>query len=440
MHVARNPRRQTGLMMGLVAAGVTAAVAAPFASGAAPVVAADAVTTAALTTTAEPSPIVYYQQVIAETLANLQDIGTTIGTQGATPILTAILNNQAEHAQAVGAALGEIGPNLIASLQTDLPRYLTAAQTEFEAGNIDAALNQLFVAVLVPVLKGLDLFGGTLTPIIAALSEPLENLNAVVKWQLANSILIGGIALISPIAGAYGGLGDGIQDMVTAVENGDAVSVMNALLNFPGKVVGGFLNGGSGPNLGSLLGIDIPGIVITSGGLLGGAGGGANGTSLFGSIPALQSLQQSIAGILDGTSSLSPHPNTDTRSITVTLGATSTDAATTVSTPASTPETVEVSAPEAATPETTTPESSAPETGAAETPAPETTTPETIAPEATAPETTGSDSADSGAPADPGTSAADSASDDDAGSSPGSTDGGSSGDDGSSDGGASTSD
>ncbi|MGW0036769.1 hypothetical protein [Gordonia sp. NPDC003376] len=405
MHIARNPRRRSGLMMGLAAAGVTAAVAAPFASAAAPIAAADAATTAAVTATPEPSPIMYYQQVIAQTLANLQEIGTTLDTQGATPILAAILANQAGHAEAIGAALGEIGPNLVASLQTDLPRHLAAAQSELAAGNVDGALNQVFIAVLMPVLKGLDLFGGTLAPIVAALSEPLENLDAVVKWQLANTILIGGIALISPIAGAYGGLGDGIQALIDAAEAGDAVSVVNALLTFPGKVASGFLNGGTGPDLGAFLGIDIPGFTITSGGLLGGADGGPNGSSLFGSIPALQSLQHDIAAILDGTSPFSPHPKTaatsSTRSITVTLPtAETTDTTTAVSTPGvAGAGTAEAPAPETITPAPTTP---APITPAPTTPAPttpEASAPGTAVPETATPDTTEPASSDSGDPA-----------------------------------------
>ena len=309
MDVMSRSHTRNRIGAGIVAAGaVASAVAiatAPSAHAAAAVVAADrAALSAQAAPTAPTAPTAvsggaaeFYEQVINSVIDNITQIGDTFDQQGLTPILTQVVRNQTTALSNLGGALGNAGEGIVAALQTQLPRYLGEASTALREGNIQGALNSVFLAALVPIISGSGLLTTPelLQSITNIITVPMQNLVNVINTQGSNLVLLGSLALIGPAVGAYGGLGAAIQGIVDGLSTGDLDATVTALLKAPAIVVDGVLNGGYEPNVAGFIGLDLPGVSITTGGLLGHAEISDEGIKMPGTIPALQLIAQTIS-------------------------------------------------------------------------------------------------------------------------------------------------
>ncbi|OBA39636.1 hypothetical protein A5766_02530 [Gordonia sp. 852002-51296_SCH5728562-b] len=306
MDVMSRSHTRNRIGAGIVAAGaVASAVAiatAPSAHAAAAVVAADRAALSAQAAPTAPTAVSggaaeFYEQVINSVIDNITQIGGTFDQQGLTPILTQVVRNQTTALSNLGGALGNAGEGIVAALQTQLPRYLGEASTALREGNIQGALNSVFLAAIVPIISGSGLLTTPelLQSITNIITVPMQNLVNVINTQGSNLVLLGSLALIGPAVGAYGGLGAAIQGIVDGLSTGDLDATVTALLKAPAIVVDGVLNGGYEPNVAGFIGLDLPGVSITTGGLLGHAEISDDGIKMPGTIPALQLIAQTIS-------------------------------------------------------------------------------------------------------------------------------------------------
>jgi hypothetical protein len=214
---------------------------------------AHAVSTAAVNLAA--SPIDFYTDVFSRTTVNLGTLaGTLIGDPA--PILTQVIKNQVANANALIARLAEGADNLAYAVTVFIPQQLRTASAALANGDVEGAVNALLdipVALAFPILD--TIYDAIVTPIMLAAGR----INNVIQNTPGTIILAGAIAIMGPVISTIGAIGSAVQDVIDAAGSGDIVKVVQAVVNAPGVVVDGFLNGGYGP---LMLGyIPAPGIL-----------------------------------------------------------------------------------------------------------------------------------------------------------------------------------
>ncbi|MGC5257004.1 hypothetical protein ACPXCG_11675 [Gordonia sp. DT218] len=299
MHVLSRPQLRPYLLAGVSLVSATAIAATPFAISGAPSLTNDlgAQVHSVVSPNVRLSSFAAYQEAIEHAITNLEGIAATSDARGALPILRQILENQSANGQTLISGLQSAGTALTTSLNDDVPGLLEAASTALRGGDVATALNSVLTAVILPIFSAINPVSGELIPAIQqALAAPVENLARVINEQVPNIALNAGLALVGPIYGGVGGLGAAIQGVIDAAQSGGgATEIVDALAKAPAVMLDGLLNGGYGPNLGPLIGLDIPGLTIYAGGLLGNGGATADGGLIMpGTLASLQGIQQSI--------------------------------------------------------------------------------------------------------------------------------------------------
>ncbi|MYR08057.1 hypothetical protein GTV32_17895 [Gordonia sp. SID5947] len=299
MHVLSRPQLRPYLLAGVSLVSATAIAATPFAMSGAPSLTDDlgAPAQSVISPNVQLSSFAAYQEAVEHAITNLESIATTAEARGALPILRQILENQSAGGQALISGLQSAGSAFATSLNDDVPGLLEAASTALQGGDVATALNNALTAVIVPIFAAINPVTGDLVPAIQqALAAPAENLARVINEQLPNIALNAGLAVIGPVYGGVGAMGAAIQGVIDAAQSGGgATEIVDALAKAPAVMLDGLLNGGYGPNLGPLIGLDIPGITIYGGGLLGNGGVAADGGLIMpGTLASLQGIQQSI--------------------------------------------------------------------------------------------------------------------------------------------------
>lgn len=242
------------------------------------------------------SPFDLYGQVLQDTIANLRSVGQTAFANGPFPLLQKILENQAANLGALGSAVGASGGALLKSVMTDVPTLLRQSLTELGQGNVEASLNSLINVVLTPLLAGVNPLTGTLLPALQhVIADPLQNL-ANVANQLPNIGLELGLAVLGPTLGGLGAVGAAVQGVVDAVRTGNLGKVLTAVVQAPAVMVNGLLNGGYGPNVGGLIGLE--GINVVAGGLFNPGGFADNTLTLPGLVASLVNVRDTIVNAL----------------------------------------------------------------------------------------------------------------------------------------------
>lgn len=242
------------------------------------------------------SPFDLYGQVLQDTIANLRSVGQTAFANGPFPLLQKILENQAANLGALGSALGASGGALLKSVVTDVPNLLRQSLTELGQGNVEASLNSLINVVLTPLLAGLNPLTGTLLPALQhVIADPLQNL-ANVANQLPNIGLALGLAVLGPTLGGIGAVGAAVQGVVDAVRTGNLGKVLTAVVQAPAIMVNGLLNGGYGPNVGALIGLE--GVNVVAGGLFNPGGFAGDTLTLPGLVASLVNVRDIIVNAL----------------------------------------------------------------------------------------------------------------------------------------------
>lgn len=204
------------------------------------------------------SPIDTYRQVFETAAANLQAL-VDAADPGA--VVRQIVANQAASLQDLGGALGTSGQELLTALTQTTPDLVKTVFTSLAAGNVEAATNAVLLAPLVLAKPLIDL----LPAIQRVLTQPVQNLVNVAHIfndPVYDSMVA--VGLLGPVINALGASGAAVQNVIDAVKTGDPQQALNAVLTGPATIADGILNGGFGPDLGSL----IPGgLTVIAGGL-----------------------------------------------------------------------------------------------------------------------------------------------------------------------------
>ncbi len=242
---------------------------------------------------------------------------------GTSPDFAALWKQATEAAGGIGPGLSGAAQDVADALRNDVPPLLEAVTEALRAGDIESAMNNMLMVAVVPIFAavnpsgpllpalqkildvpfdlGLSLVGAIPNDQIStALAEPF-NAGKRVVGQLQEVALFAGMGIISPLGGGIGALGHAIQAVADGVAAGDVSAVATALLQAPGVMLDGLLNGGYGPSVGDMIGLgDYP---VINGGLLGPKlditfDDGELKIFLPGTLGALQYIQQRIAGVL----------------------------------------------------------------------------------------------------------------------------------------------
>ncbi|WP_155928135.1 hypothetical protein [Mycolicibacterium sp. CBMA 234] len=234
-----------------------------------------------------------YGQVLGTAASNLQADVKSYLDMGLFPILHQILTNQVGTMTGLVNALGDSGKAVVTALTTQVPGYLGAAFGDLGKANVEGALNNLQLAILLPVMAAINPIGPLPKALGNLISQPLQSMINIAN-DLPNILLELGVGLIGPVAGTLGAVGTAVQNVINAVKAGDLGKLATAVIQAPATVVDGLLNGGYGPNLGALLGLDIPGFSIYGGGLLGGGATVPGGMTIAGTLQGLVAVIKSI--------------------------------------------------------------------------------------------------------------------------------------------------
>lgn len=208
---------------------------------------------------------------------------------GTSPDFAALWKQASEAAAGVGPGLSGAVKDVADALRNDVPQLLAAVTAALKAGDIESAMNNILLVAVAPIYAAINPSTGSAMPalmkildvpldaglalagaipndrISAALSEPFAAGKRLV-YQVPEVVLFAGIGIISPLAGGLGAVGHAVQSVVDGAEAGDIGQVATALMQAPGVMLDGLLNGGYGPSVGNIIGLgDFP---VINGGLL----------------------------------------------------------------------------------------------------------------------------------------------------------------------------
>jgi len=293
-----------------------------------------AVSTAAVNLTSSPFDL--YGQVLKTAAGNLQADVKSYLDMGLFPILRQILTNQVGTMGGLVNALGESGKAVVTALTTEVPGYLGAAFSDLGKANVEGALNNLQLAIVLPIFAAINPIGPLPKALGNLISQPLQSVINIAN-DLPNILLELGVGLIGPVASTLGAMGTATQNVINAVKAGDLGKLATAVIQAPATVIDGLLNGGYGPNLGALLGLNIPGFNIYGGGLFGGGATLPTGATISGTLQSLVAVVKSILNDITPAKPAAAAATTTTKAVSDIAAVPSTTAATvTLSTAATT--------------------------------------------------------------------------------------------------------
>jgi len=293
-----------------------------------------AVSTAAVNLTSSPFDL--YGQVLKTAAGNLQADVKSYLDMGLFPILRQVLTNQVGTMGGLVNALGESGKAVVTALTKEVPGYLGAAFSDLGKANVEGALNNLQLAIVLPIFAAINPIGPLPKALGNLISQPLQSVINIAN-DLPNILLELGVGLIGPVASTIGAMGTATQNVINAVKAGDLGKLATAVIQAPATVIDGLLNGGYGPNLGALLGLNIPGFNIYGGGLFGGGATVPGGTTIAGTLQAIVAVVKSILTDITPAKPAATAATTTTKAVSDIAAVPSTTAATvTLSTAATT--------------------------------------------------------------------------------------------------------
>jgi hypothetical protein len=273
MHIAARSYLSTGVA--LVGAGAIAIspVAPPL-----PDVKVPTLSSIGVELNAAVNPLQTWVEVFGQAAENLAILGQQIAERPA-PILQQVIENQLANIETLAPAIESFAQGLLASLSpTDpdgIPANLREAFELIISGNPAEGVPAIFQAFLQPILfPSLEL----LVPVQGIITQSAQNVLDVAN-QAITVVAIGAIGFLSPVFSGFNAVGAAAQAVVDAANDGDIAGVITAVLDIPGVVTGGVLNG---------FGFD--------GGIL---------TPMSGTIAALLTLRDTIA------QALAPNPPAD---------------------------------------------------------------------------------------------------------------------------------
>lgn len=236
MHVAMRPYTTTGIALVGAAVIAVAPIAPPTSDFAKPV------SEAAVRLAAAPNPIDFYSAIFDRTVTNA---GAVLDNylDNPFPITRAIIAIQIANAEAVGGAIGDAADGIITNLTTVVPALLGQALDELLALNVAGAVELTLDAALALLLPLQAPIGVLVDVAINPLRNLLAAIDAVVSHPAVNlqTLLT---AAIGPVLAGIQGAAVATQNLIDAVIGLDPLDFVNAVIDFPGYVIDGFLNGG----------------------------------------------------------------------------------------------------------------------------------------------------------------------------------------------------
>ncbi|WP_059015369.1 hypothetical protein [Mycobacterium sp. M26] len=203
------------------------------------------------------SPIEVYSEILSDTFDNVSALSQAI-LANPLPILSQVIRNQIGYAQEIGGAIGAIPAGWQTYAEGRGATFLASLQTSLDAGDVGGAVNYLssFVlyglqATVLPVLNTLL----TYTPRGSTVANP--GIPQTIAQNVANAVgvLFSSTVVVSNLfQSVYGttlsvlaSAGDGLAGFAQSVSAGDIQGAVNSLVNLPGLMVNGLLNGWQHP-------------------------------------------------------------------------------------------------------------------------------------------------------------------------------------------------
>lgn len=188
------------------------------------------------------NPIQTWIEVFGQAAENLAVLGQTVAENPA-PILQQVITNQLSYIEQLAPALEEFFTGVVASLDPTNPDGIPANLREaFElivGGNPAEGIPAIMQAFLQPILfPSLAL----LMPVQGIITQTAQNVLDVAN-QALTVFAVGAIAVLTPVFSGFNAAGAAAQAVVDAANVGDIAGVITAVLDIPGVVVGGVLNG-----------------------------------------------------------------------------------------------------------------------------------------------------------------------------------------------------
>lgn len=188
------------------------------------------------------NPIQTWIEVFGQAAENLAVLGQTVAENPA-PILQQVFENQLANIETLAPALEEFFTGVVASLDPTNPDGIPANLREaFElivSGNPAEGIPAIMQAFLQPILfPSLAL----LMPVQGIITQTAQNVLDVAN-QALTVFAVGAIAVLTPVFSGFNAAGAAAQAVVDAANVGDIAGVITAVLDIPGVVVGGVLNG-----------------------------------------------------------------------------------------------------------------------------------------------------------------------------------------------------
>ncbi|MFS0897153.1 hypothetical protein [Mycolicibacterium litorale] len=200
------------------------------------------------------NPVDFYAEVFGRSADNVAAL-VDIFLANPTPILSQIFDNQIANAETIAGALDQMVDGLVPILTQQVPMLLETAFAALADGDVETALNTLLsIPTTIAALPAFIGLGAVLLPVITA----ADNVNNVIQQVLGGAILGGAVAAFGPLLSTVGAGGTAIQGIIDGVAAGDIGEVADAIINAPGVLIDGFLNGGYGP---PLLVVPAPGLL-----------------------------------------------------------------------------------------------------------------------------------------------------------------------------------
>jgi uncharacterized membrane protein YgcG len=199
------------------------------------------------------NPLEGLLQILTETVTNVGAIGQTIAANP-TPILRAVLENQMLTGQFFANFALNYASNYVNALGT-VPQSINNALQEIAAGDIgNGFANLLIGATITPFIAPVLFMFQDFALIPTVLSNPVQNLANVIATATSLGTLFPLVGVLTGVLGPVLQIGYSAQDVYDALQAGDPVAALNAVLSYPLEVLNTTINGNPAIPSGGLLG------------------------------------------------------------------------------------------------------------------------------------------------------------------------------------------
>jgi hypothetical protein len=227
------------LTAGVSLVGAGALLISPISPSAPATIQVPAISSAMVELAASTNPIQQWVDVVTGTVTNMVGIGSAVVADPA-PILRAVLTNQLGYAQTVVNSLEALGDSLSLWGTDVVVSQLQILVTDLSQGNTVGAANA------VNTMIGALVFAAF--PVAEILTIPRQMADTLVRvvtaaTDLFTVLLPLAIGALGPIMGTIEMLGDQSQAVLNAIGAGDPLAALSAIINTPGVLAGGILNG-----------------------------------------------------------------------------------------------------------------------------------------------------------------------------------------------------